>query len=173
MNINFFFVIIAIGLTVIFTFFKPLNIKTQNFEETPLLEVTSFTLHELNTVGIATIMKGNNALRYEDRYLVKNIDYTDNSKKYKANMVADDGIYKDNMVHLQGNIIYNREDGLVFKTQKADYDKVTQIATSPTDYVSFMGNNQMDGSSLKYDSVNKKMESQNVNITYQLKEEKL
>ncbi|MBU4110355.1 LPS export ABC transporter periplasmic protein LptC, partial [bacterium] len=106
MNINFFFVIISIALMMIFTLFKPLNIKTQNFEETPLLEVSSFTLHELNTLGITTIMKGNNALRYEDRYLVENIDYTDNSKKYKANMVADKGVYKDNIVNLSGNIIY-------------------------------------------------------------------
>jgi LPS export ABC transporter protein LptC len=173
MNINIFFVIISIALTMIFTLFKPLNIKTQSFTETPLLEVTSFTLHELNTFGITTIMKGNSALRYEDRYLVHNIDYTDNSKKDKANMLADNGIYKANVVHLSGNIIYSREDGLVFKTQEAEYNKVTKIATSPTDYIAFMGKNRMTGSSLKYDSQNKKIESKNINITYQLKEEKL
>ncbi|MBU1927682.1 LPS export ABC transporter periplasmic protein LptC [bacterium] len=173
MNINFFFVIISIALMMIFTLFKPLNIKTQNFEETPLLEVSSFTLHELNTLGIITVMKGNNAFRYEDRYLVENIDYTDNSKKYKANMIADKGVYKDDIVNLSGNIIYSREDGLIFKTQKADYDKVNKIATSTTDYIAYMGKSNMKGSFLKYDNENKKIESKNVNIIYQLKEEKL
>lgn len=173
MNINLFFVIISIALTMIFTLFKPLDIKTQNFAETPLLEASSFTLYELNTVGVTTIMKGNNALRYADRYLVQNIDYTDNSKKYKANMLADNGIYKDNIVNLSGNIVYNREDGLVFKTQKADYNKISKIATSTTDYIAFMGKSNMNGSFLKYDNINNTMESKNVNIIYQLKEEKL
>lgn len=145
----------------------------QNFDETPSLEITSFTLHELDTSGVTTIMKGNSALRYDDRYLVKNIDYTDNSKKYKANMIADDGIYKDDIVNLSGNIVYSRADGLLFKTQKAEYDKVRNIATSTTDYVAFMGRSTMKGSSLKYDNVNKTIESKNINIVYKLKEEKL
>jgi LPS export ABC transporter protein LptC len=173
MNINLFFVIISIILAMIFILFKPLNIKTQNFEETPLLEMTSFILHELDTFGVTTIMSGSSALRYEDRYLVKNIDYTDNSKKYKANMLADDGLYKNNIVNLSGNIVYSRTDGLLFKTQKADYDRINNIATSTTDYVAFMGKSTLRGSFLKYDNKNNTIESKNINIVYQLKEEKL
>ncbi|MDD2789336.1 MAG: LPS export ABC transporter periplasmic protein LptC [Sulfurimonas sp.] len=173
MNINGFFILIFIGLTMIFTLFKPLNIKTQDFVETPLLDIQTFTLYELDTVGITTLMHGESALRFDDRYVVAKIDYTDNAKKYRATMLADSGIYKDNIVNLSGNIVYNREDGLVFKTQKANYDRIAKVASSPTDYTAFMGKSSMKGTSLKYQSEDKKLESTKVNIVYQLKEEKL
>ncbi|MDD3059451.1 MAG: LPS export ABC transporter periplasmic protein LptC [Sulfurimonas sp.] len=173
MNINGFFIVVLIGLTMIFTLFKPLNLKTQDFAETPSLDIKTFTLYEFDRVGITTLMHGESALRYDDRYVVEKIDYTDNAKKYRTTMLAENGIYKDNIVNLSGNIIYNREDGLVFKTQKADYDRIAKIVSSTTDYTAYMGKSSVKGSSLNYNAQEKKLESTRVQIVYQLKEEKL
>ena len=113
MNINVFFGIIIGSLLAVFFFFEPLNIKKQDFGEIPVFELENFKLIELDQKGLSTIMDGTKGIRYTNRYIVYNIDYTDNSKKYLANMNANKGLYKGNIINLDGNITYNREDGIV------------------------------------------------------------
>jgi len=64
----------------IYIFFKPLNIKQQAFVDVPLFELKNFMMYELDTKGLRTIMLGNSATRYSNRYTVQDIDYTDNEK---------------------------------------------------------------------------------------------
>lgn len=147
-----------------------MNIKKQNFDDVPLFELTSFTLHELDRAGLQTIMIGESAIRYEDRYTVLEIDYTDNSKEYIANMRAKHGLYKDEVVELEDNVLYSREDGLAFETSKVVYDKKTTIATADADYVSYKDKNIVNGSFVKYNNSLNRVESKNVTATYQIME---
>ncbi len=153
----------------IFFLFEPMNIKKQKFDDVPLFELTSFTLHELNRIGLQTLMTGDNAIRYSDRYSVVNIDYTDNSKEYIANMRAKNGLYKDEIVELENDVLYSREDGLTFETSKVVYDKKTTIAIADADYVSYRDKNIVNGSFVKYNNSLNRVESKNVTATYQLK----
>lgn len=146
-----------------------MNIKKQKFEDVPLFEMTSFTLHELNRVGLQTVMTGNSAIRYEDRYSVVDIDYTDNSREYIANMRAGHGLYRDEVIELEDDVVYSREDGFTFETSKVIYDKKTTIAIADTDYVSYQGKNIVNGSFVKYNNSLNRVESKNVTATYQLK----
>jgi len=172
MNINIFFIVVSAGLLSIFLLFKPLDIKQRNFVDVPIFELQSFTLYELNQKGLITVMIGDKATRYSDRYKVSNINYTDNSKEYLANMKADNGLFKDDIVSLNGDVNYQREDGLNFQTQRAIYNKKTKVAHTDTKYISFMGKNRVVGSSLRYDNLLNKVKSENVTANYQLKEDK-
>ncbi len=174
MNINIFFLVISTGLLVVFIGFKPMNVKQQEFVDVPLFELMEFTLYELNQDGLVTIMKGNKATRYEDRYKVTNIDYTDNSKKYMANMRADKGLYKDKneVLDLKDNVIYNREDGFIFETEKINYNKVTSIAKTNKKYVMYKDDHKITGTSLIYNNSSNKIASKNIIAIYHLKEEK-
>ena len=145
-----------------------MNIKKQKFVDIPIFELTSFTLYELNTLGLETIMKGDSAIRYENRYTVSNIDYTDNSKNYRANMKAKKGLYKDEVIELNEDVVYSREDGFTFKTNKAVYDKKTTIAVANTDFVSYRGDNSVQGSFVKYNNSLNRVESKNVTAIYKL-----
>ena len=147
-----------------------MNIKKQKFEDVPLFELSSFTLHELNRFGLQTLMTGDSAVRYKDRYTVSNINFTDNSKEYIANMKADHGLYKDDIIELEDDVVYSREDGLTFETSRAVYNKNTTVATSDTDYVSYRDKNIIKGSFVKYNNSLNRVESKNVVATYQLKE---
>ncbi|MCD6191295.1 MAG: LPS export ABC transporter periplasmic protein LptC [Sulfurimonas sp.] len=169
MNINIFFAIIFSALMAIFFLFKPMNIKKQEFVDVPLFELTSFTLHELNTQGLQTMMRGNKAVRYADRYSVVDIDYTDNSKEYIANMRAKHGLYKDEIIELEDDVVYSREDGLTFETSKVHYNKKTSIAIADADYVSYRDKNIVNGSFVKYNNSLNRVESKNVTAIYQLK----
>ncbi|MDA3908371.1 MAG: LPS export ABC transporter periplasmic protein LptC [Sulfurimonas sp.] len=157
---------------MIFIGFKPLNIKQREFIDVPLFQLEAFTLHELNEEGLATIMRGSKATRYSDRYKVYDIDYTDNSKKFIANMRADDGIYRDldDILDLKGNVLYNREDGLIFESDEATYNKKSAIATTNKDYIMYRGKNRVVGTSLVYNNRLNKVKSKNVVAKYQIQE---
>ena len=157
---------------MIYFLFKPLNIKQQIFEDIPQFEISSFTLYELNQDSLITIMKGDKSIRFDDRYTVSNIDYTDNSKKYIANMRANDGIYRDDIVELSGNVSYMREDGLVFKTQSATYDKKTNITHIEKEFSSQGQDYKLNGRALSYNNVLNRAVASGVAVSYQLKESK-
>lgn len=168
MNVNFLFSIILLGLLAIFFLFKPLDLQQKVFDDVPLFELNQFTLYEVNQLGLATLMNGDNAFKFTNRYEVTGINYTDNSHEYIANMKADYGEYQDDIMLLKDNIVYLREDGLTFETNKLRYNKQTDIVVSETPYVAFRGANIITGESLIYDNLADKLESQKVNVTYNL-----
>ncbi len=150
--------------------FKPLEIKEQSFTDVPLFSISNFTMYEFDTNGLTTLMNGEQATRYKNRYTVEKIDYTDNSKEYTANMKSNSGIYKNEIVYLDGDIVYSREDGLTFETQKATYNKKTALAVADGDFVLYQGQNRVTGKALKYNNSSEKVESKNVSAIYHLKE---
>ncbi len=136
----------------------------------PLFEFSTFINYEINKVGLDTIMIGTKAIRYADRYTVDDVNFTDNTKKYIANMKADTGVYKQDILTLKGNVVYTREDGLILETSKAIYNKTNSVTTIDNDYVLYKGNNKVIGSSAKYNGVLNTIESKNVTAKYQIKE---
>lgn len=157
---------------MIFLFFKPLDIKKQEFVDVPLLDIDKFTMYEFDTEGLQTVMIGQRTLRYSDRYTVENIDFTDHSENFIANMKADEGLYKGDEVDLKGNVAYYREDGLAFESPTLLYNTKTTIATTDDDFIAYHGASAMHGHTLIYDANITKMVSKNVLIKYQLKEKK-
>ncbi len=147
--------------------FKPLNIKEKDFEDVPLLDIDTFVLYELNVKGLQTLMTGEKALRYSDRYVVDFIDFTDNSKEYISNMKANTGLYKNSIVTLNGDITYIREDGLAFDTQKMIYNMKTAIVTTDVDFIAYREKNSMQGTSMVYNSKLDKIKIKNVIAKYQ------
>ncbi|ADN09195.1 LPS export ABC transporter periplasmic protein LptC [Sulfurimonas autotrophica] len=172
MNINIFLTFVISILLVIFFMFKPMDIKKQHFKDVPLFELSDFTMYELNPEGLTTILLGSKGTRYADRYTIKDMDYTDNSKKYIANMISDFGVYKNEIVKLTGHVVYVREDGLTFKSEKATYNKKTADVISNTKYIAYLNDNNVIGSYIKYNNISKKIYSKNVIAKYQLKEGK-
>ena len=147
--------------------FHPLKIKENSFEDVPLLDIDTFVMYELNTEGLQTLMTGEKALRYADRYVVDFIDFTDNSKEYISNMKANTGLYKNDIVTLNGDITYIREDGLAFDTQKMIYNMKTAVATTDVDFLAYREKNSMKGTSMVYDSLKDKIYIKNVIAKYQ------
>jgi len=172
MNINGLLILILICLSMIYFLFEPMKIKKINTKEVPLFSLGVFTLYELDRFGLTTLMKGTQASRYSDRYDVKNIDYTDNAKEFSSNMKAKHGLYKNEIVYLDGDVYFTRKDGLKYFSQKAVYNKKTDISISEVDYVANMGLNQVWGSYLRYDTKKEKIKAKNIYAIYEIKETK-
>ena len=151
---------------MIYFLFKPMHIKQQNFTDIPLFELSNFTIYELNANGLTNIILGNKSTRYNDRYTVENINYTDNSRKYLANMKANSGLYHDDIVEFSGDVVYTREDGLVFNTQHATYNKKSAIAYANGSFTIHKDNDTITGTSLIYNNLLNTIKSKKVTAKY-------
>jgi len=158
---------------MIFFLFEPMNIKKQEFIDVPLFNIKDFTMYEINKEGLETLMTGEQSLRYADRYIVKKIDFTDNSKELIANMKADSGLYKNEIVDLDGNVTYIREDGLAIDAKNMRYNRKTFMAVTKEPFVAYMGDNKIYGTSLEYNAKEKKILSKKVEVIYQINEKKI
>ena len=155
---------------MIFFLFKPLHIKKQEIANMPLLELENFKLIELDEKGLLSITEGTNGARYTSKYTVTDLDYTDNTNEYLANIRSNNGLYKGDIIKLDGDVVYSREDGLSFQSQKANYNTKTKIAESTAKYVSHMNGNKTTGSYIQYDNINGIIKSKNIVANYKLKE---
>jgi len=155
---------------MIYLVFQPLDLKKQEFVEVPLFEIKGFTMYELDTKGLKTILFGTDSKRYSDRYTVENVNYTDSSKLYIANMKADHGIYKDENIFLKDNVTYAREDGLTFESDMADYYKKSGIISTDMDFIIMQGENNAIGTSLEYNNITNKIKAKKIKAIYQLQE---
>ena len=168
MGINHFFLLLFSSLLMIFFLFQPVKISEQTMKDIPLFSISKFSIYELDADGLSGFLSGKEGVKYIDRYTIASIDYTDKSKKFIANMKATDGIYKDSKVELRGDVVYEREDGLIFKAKEVSYDKKNSTAFVDGNYICYMGKNSVVGSGLKYDNLEKKLTSNNIVIKYQL-----
>ena len=156
---------------MIFFLFKPLDIKEKIFKDVPMFEFQNFTMYELNTQGLKTQMLGSRASKYSDRYQIKDINYTDYSKKYRANMLAKNGIYKANMIYLDTNVTYKslKKNNFTFTTQHAIYNKKTARVKVKDKYTITFNGGVIHGTSLEYDAIKNKVFSKHVEAVYILK----
>jgi LPS export ABC transporter protein LptC len=125
-------------------------------------------MYEFDKNGLLTIMNGEEAIKYKDRYEIKDVDYTDNSQQYLANMQANYGIYKNEVVNLDGDVFYIREDGFTFKSQEAVYNTKTSIARVDKDFVLYQDKNIIRGNLLVYNNKLNTTKFSNVRATYQI-----
>lgn len=169
-NINILFGFISTVLAMIFFVFKPLHIKEQSFQDVPLFEVNTFTIYEINRFGLDSILLGTKGTRYADRYKIENVNFTDNTKKYIANIKANNGIYKNDIITLHKDVVYSREDGLSFSSDEAIYNKTTSIVKTDKKYVAYNEKSRLTGSSLVYNNVKNITKSKNITAIYQLRE---
>lgn len=157
---------------MIYLFFKPITIEQRTFKETPLFEITAFIIHELNTQGLKSVLSGSSSKRFIDRYTIEDINYTDSSQKYLANMQAKSGIHKNDETILKGDVEYKREDGLIFKGEEAKYNKKLALLSTDKKYIIYKGQSNVVGETLLYNSSTNKVQSTKIKAIYQLKESK-
>lgn len=169
MNVNLFFIAIASGLAMIYFFFHPMKLGKLNQKEIAQLELEDFTISDIDTKGLKSVFKGTKGYRYLDRYEAFDVNYTDNSKQYRANLQADFGVYKDQVVQMYGDLVYKRSDGLVYISDDGSYNQKNGVLRTQGKYFSYRKDDRISGKNLMYDSKTEKATSDDVDAIYQLK----
>ena len=155
---------------MIYIFFNPMKLEKLDQKEIPQLEITNFTIYDLDKTGLISLFNGAKGFRYKDRYEVSDINYTDNSKEYISSLTSAFGVYKDFKVNMSGDVVYKRDDGLTFKSDNGQYDQKTGVFTTKSKYVSYRNNDKISGEELMFDNKNGHTTSKNVDATYEIKD---
>ncbi len=170
MNINLFFICVFAGLAMIYIFFNPMQLQEFDKKEVPQLELLNFSVYDLDTKGLKSVFYGKKGFKYEDRYEVTDMNYTDNSREYIAHLQADFGRYKESVIDLRGNVVYKRADGLTFQTDAASYNQKTAIFQAPNAYTFYRNDDKITGTKLVFDSKENHILSKNIAATYQIQD---
>ncbi len=172
MNATAFFTLIALILSGIFFFFKPMEIKELEHKEIAQLELTNFTLYELTENGLKTTLSGLKGERFSDRYESEQISFTDTSKEYTQNMTADYGVYHENVVYLSGNVHYGREDGLEFTSDEASYRQDDATIRTEGSFSISRDSDHFSGRKLLYDSKKEHISAEDIRSSYTITDKK-
>ncbi len=170
MNLNIYFIFIAIGLLSIYLIFSPMKIALNKNKNIPQIELSNFTVYDLNTKGVKSIFKGTKGFRYTNKYLVQDVNYISKAKKNLIYITSKFGKFKKPIIKLIGNVVYRRSDGLVFKTKEGMYNQSTGIFTTSGKYVSYKDNDKIAGYKLFYNNKTNIATSKEVVAIYQLNE---
>ena len=171
MNVNLFFLIITLGLMSIYLLFRPMVIEKEEREEIALLDLKQFTVYALEQGGLQSIMQGSSGERYSSRYEVRDANFTDNSHEYTQNMVSDFALYQGDNVNLEGNVHYQRADGLAFMSEEAYYNQKRGVAKTKGPFTLVQNQDKMQGTGLYYNSNNGKIRAKKVTGIYNIKKD--
>ncbi|MDA3946186.1 MAG: LPS export ABC transporter periplasmic protein LptC [Helicobacteraceae bacterium] len=170
---NYFFIAIGLLLTAILLFFQPIPIKDTMADNVNVaeLELRNFTLYELGSDGLKDIMIGHYGFRYTDRIEVEEIDYTDNAGKQRNNLQADFGVYNNkDLITLEGNVRYYREDGMKFRSNVAVINQVDESITAAGPFTMNKFSDNVVGTDLFYDTKNGLTRAKDVTSIFTLTE---
>ncbi len=172
-NANYFFIIIALILASVLIFFQPSPVQEMRDGkgEVAQLELRNFTIYELGVDGLKDIMIGHYGFRYEDRIEVEEIDYTDSTNHQRNNLQADFGVYNNkDLITLEGNVRYYREDGMQFRSDKAIIHQTDETILAAGPFTMQKGADHAVGTDLFYDSKNGLTKAKDVTGFYTLAE---
>lgn len=118
--------------------------KELEFYNTTFIEVDTqkmqgklYTPYGIRQAGLLTLNKIN--------YYTPKID----------SLLADKGLYKDDILHLDGHVSLKETTGNLYKTEHAMYDQKKQILTITSPFVAYMDRNIFHGQTLVYNAITK------------------
>lgn len=168
MSINLFFVVVLGLLLGMFVYFKPIVFMDETIVEVPKFELDTFKIYEISSVGIDRFFEGDHGKRFEDRYEVTSAKFSNNSKALFESISANEALYKDEVIDLEGNVHYVREDGLQFRSSEGKYDTPHSLVSTRGDFVITQNNNRVNGTQLRLNTQHHTVSANAVSGSYQL-----
>lgn len=156
------------ALVGMYSYFKPAMFKEETQKEVPKFELESFVVYEISTLGIDRFFEGEHAKRFEDRYEVSSAKFSNNSRTLFESISANNALYKDNIITLDGNVHYVREDGLQFRSDEGKYDTSHSLISTRGKFVITQNSNRVSGTQLELNTKGHTVSANAVSGSYQL-----
>jgi LPS export ABC transporter protein LptC len=168
MSINIFFVLILALLVGMFSYFKPVTHDLLALKEVPQFELDKFVIYEISPDRIDRFFEGDHGKRFSDRYEVSEAKFTNNEKPLLESIRADNALYKDDVISLDGKVHYSRADGLQFHSDEGIYDQARSLITTDGDFTVTKNENIIQGTHLYYNLNLDTVSADKIQATYQL-----
>lgn len=157
MSINLFFTLIAVSLISMTIVFKPFGGGGLASEKLPQIELNKFAVYELSDQGLEHFFEADKGKKFDTYYEVENARFSNNTRALFESIRSDHAHYADEIIHLKGNVRYEREDGLRFHSQEGEYNQKRSTITTDGSFMITKGAHKVEGTRLFYD-----LETENV-----------
>lgn len=146
--------IIVIAIISIFALVSMVNLAHKKYNKEPFTKELEFTDTVLTEVDMH-IMHG----RAFGTYGVRNsgvltLHQLQYYTKEMESIYANRGVFKDNKLYLNGNIILHNKEGFTYRAEDAVYNKNTKILDVTSNFIGKMHQNVVKGNTLRYDMKN-------------------
>lgn len=168
---HFFIFLLLLGFSL-FVFLKPQDYNKSTDIELPQLEIEDFTMYKLDEAGVRSVVSGTIGRQFTRYYEIQNAHYIENKNKLGQHLYSDKGKFEKDIVYLDENVRYFREDGLSFESDHAVYDTKKELLYVPQKFILTQNENVVYGSELHYNSVTGEVLAQDVDANYYMEERK-
>ncbi len=170
MKLTHFFVFLLLFSASLFIFLKPYDYTRDKDGKVAQLEIEDFSLYEIDTTGVTSVVSGTAGRQYTTHYEVENAHYIVNENQLGEHLYADRGKFEKETVYLDDNVRYFREDGLSFESDHAVYDTKKEHLYIPEKFIMTQNENIIYGSELHYDVKTGQTNAQTIDANYYLEE---
>lgn len=150
-------------------YFNPDYSALDDNKETPQIELSHFTLYEISQKGIDHILQGSEGKKFESYYVITSAKFSDNTKNLFQSVRSDNADYRNDILKLNGNVRYVREDGLEFRSNEGTYNSKESLIKTQGTFVITQNANRIDGTTLHYNTAQDTVSANRVIGVYQLK----
>lgn len=152
-----------------YAYFTPDYTALDKNKEIPQIELAHFTLYEISRKGIDHILEGDEGKKFETRYVITSAKFSDNTKTLFHSIRSDHADYQNDILTLSGNVRYERQDGLAFRSQEGTYQTKDSLIQTKGAFVITQNANRIDGTTLNYNTKKDTVSADRVCGVYQLK----
>ena len=157
--------IVFIVLVAKYVHINPIN-NTHTNSNNKTIEFNNFVAYDLNSTTIKDIIKGKQAVKYSDKWILKEPkistkDIKDISSKY--------AIYSKNFIVFKGNVTAVKKNGTILKSNYATYNLKKSELFTPKRFYLYKDKDKVTGKELFYDKKHKITKAKDVNGTFKLK----
>lgn len=168
MSINVFFTLVLGLLLAMFAYFKPNYPTDEKQGEIPKIQLQTFTLYEVSRRGVDHILEGEEGKKFEDRYEITSAKFSDNTKSMFQTIRSDNALYRDKILDVNGHVVYQRSDNLIFRSNEGKYNTNNAVITTQGPFVITQNGNRVEGRKLNYNTDKKTVSADAVRGSYQL-----
>lgn len=172
MKITHFFVLLFLFSASLLIMLKPQQYQKTDGEKIPQMEIEDFTLYEINTEGVKSVVSGTIGRQYDLYYEVENAHYVENKNRMGEHLYADRGKFEKDIAYLNENVRYFRDDGLSFESDHAVYDTKKELLYVPKSFVLTQNENIIYGNELHYNAKSGDIDAKQISASYYMKDKK-
>jgi len=172
MKLTHFYIILFLFSLSLFVFLQPESYAKNSDEQVAQLEIEDFSVYEINTNGVKSVLSGTSGQQFSTHYQVENAHYIENKKDFSEHLYSDVGRFEKNVAYLNDNVRFFREDGLSFESNHAVYDTKNESLYVKDNFILTQSENVIYGHELHYDTVSGQLSAQGVDANYYLEDKK-
>ncbi len=134
------------------------------------IEFTGLQGCTLDAQGISQQITASKALKFKTHDELYDLNSTFHQNGIVHTLVAARANYKNDLLHLQGDVLYENNQTLRIKSEELEYNTKTKIAQSSSPFKLSSDKGDMQGDSFVYDMKNQAIKGEKIHYNFEVDE---